>query len=142
MKLSVGVTVVWTGASGTRPAPLQWTAEDCRERWRRGIPLAAEAPPLLEATAIEPLAEPTLEALAVAGADPAALQRFAEAWDRGDVGPDALFPERGRLGAPSVLERTGLGPEAIGFYTRGKVVTSRWPDPATSKIDLGFPQTR
>src|SRR5881409_2627961 len=34
------------------------------------------------------------------------------------------------------------GPESIGFYTRGKVVTSRWPDPATSKIDLGFPQTR
>ena len=34
------------------------------------------------------------------------------------------------------------GPEAIGFYTRGKVVTSRWPDPATSRIDLGFPQTR
>ena len=34
------------------------------------------------------------------------------------------------------------GPEGIRFYTRGKVVTSRWPDPATSKIDLGFPQTR
>jgi malonate-semialdehyde dehydrogenase (acetylating) / methylmalonate-semialdehyde dehydrogenase len=34
------------------------------------------------------------------------------------------------------------GPESINFYTRGKVVTSRWPDPATSKIDLGFPQTR
>ncbi|MFN0152781.1 MAG: CoA-acylating methylmalonate-semialdehyde dehydrogenase [Gaiella sp.] len=34
------------------------------------------------------------------------------------------------------------GPESIHFYTRGKVVTSRWPDPATSKIDLGFPQTR
>jgi malonate-semialdehyde dehydrogenase (acetylating) / methylmalonate-semialdehyde dehydrogenase len=34
------------------------------------------------------------------------------------------------------------GPESIGFYTRGKVVTSRWPDPATSQIDLGFPQTR
>jgi malonate-semialdehyde dehydrogenase (acetylating)/methylmalonate-semialdehyde dehydrogenase len=34
------------------------------------------------------------------------------------------------------------GPEGIQFYTRGKVVTSRWPDPATSKIDLGFPQTR
>jgi len=34
------------------------------------------------------------------------------------------------------------GPEGINFYTRGKVVTSRWPDPATSKIDLGFPQTR
>jgi malonate-semialdehyde dehydrogenase (acetylating)/methylmalonate-semialdehyde dehydrogenase len=33
------------------------------------------------------------------------------------------------------------GPEGIEFYTRGKVVTSRWPDPATSKVDLGFPQT-
>jgi malonate-semialdehyde dehydrogenase (acetylating)/methylmalonate-semialdehyde dehydrogenase len=34
------------------------------------------------------------------------------------------------------------GPEGINFYTRGKVVTSRWPDPATSKVDLGSPQTR
>jgi malonate-semialdehyde dehydrogenase (acetylating) / methylmalonate-semialdehyde dehydrogenase len=34
------------------------------------------------------------------------------------------------------------GPEGITFYTRGKVVTSRWPDPATSQVDLGFPQTR
>ena len=34
------------------------------------------------------------------------------------------------------------GPEGINFYTRGKVVTSRWPNPATSKVDLGFPQTR
>jgi malonate-semialdehyde dehydrogenase (acetylating)/methylmalonate-semialdehyde dehydrogenase len=34
------------------------------------------------------------------------------------------------------------GPEGIQFYTRGKVVTSRWPDPATSAVDLGFPRTR
>jgi malonate-semialdehyde dehydrogenase (acetylating)/methylmalonate-semialdehyde dehydrogenase len=34
------------------------------------------------------------------------------------------------------------GTEGIQFYTRGKVVTSRWPDPATSQVDLGFPQTR
>jgi len=34
------------------------------------------------------------------------------------------------------------GPEGVNFYTRGKVVTSRWPDPATSSIDLGFPETR
>ena len=25
------------------------------------------------------------------------------------------------------------GPEGINFYTRGKVVTSRWPDPATAR---------
>ena len=34
------------------------------------------------------------------------------------------------------------GPEGLTFYTRGKVVTSRWPDPATSQVDLGFPRTR
>jgi malonate-semialdehyde dehydrogenase (acetylating)/methylmalonate-semialdehyde dehydrogenase len=34
------------------------------------------------------------------------------------------------------------GPEGIRFYTRPKVVTSRWPDPATSSVDLGFPRTR
>jgi malonate-semialdehyde dehydrogenase (acetylating) / methylmalonate-semialdehyde dehydrogenase len=39
-------------------------------------------------------------------------------------------------------DRHIYGPEGVDFYTRGKVVTSRWPDPATSKIDLGFPQTR
>jgi malonate-semialdehyde dehydrogenase (acetylating)/methylmalonate-semialdehyde dehydrogenase len=39
-------------------------------------------------------------------------------------------------------DRHIYGPEGIEFYTRGKVVTSRWPDPATSKVDLGFPQTR
>ena len=32
------------------------------------------------------------------------------------------------------------GPDSIRFYTRGKVVTTRWPDPSTSEIDLGFPQ--
>jgi malonate-semialdehyde dehydrogenase (acetylating) / methylmalonate-semialdehyde dehydrogenase len=34
------------------------------------------------------------------------------------------------------------GPEGINFYTRSKVVTSRWPDPRTSSVDLGFPQNR
>ncbi len=34
------------------------------------------------------------------------------------------------------------GPEGVNFYTRTKVVTRRWPDPRTSRIDLGFPQNR
>jgi malonate-semialdehyde dehydrogenase (acetylating)/methylmalonate-semialdehyde dehydrogenase len=34
------------------------------------------------------------------------------------------------------------GPAGIDFYTRTKVVTTRWPDPATSSVDLGFPKTR
>lgn len=31
------------------------------------------------------------------------------------------------------------GPEAFNFYTRRKVVTSRWPEPTESQINLGFP---
>jgi malonate-semialdehyde dehydrogenase (acetylating) / methylmalonate-semialdehyde dehydrogenase len=34
------------------------------------------------------------------------------------------------------------GPDGLSFYTRTKVVTSRWPDPATSEVDLGFPKVR
>jgi malonate-semialdehyde dehydrogenase (acetylating)/methylmalonate-semialdehyde dehydrogenase len=34
------------------------------------------------------------------------------------------------------------GPEGIHFWTKGKVVTERWPDPSTSTVDLGFPRTR
>lgn len=31
------------------------------------------------------------------------------------------------------------GPESFNFYTRRKVVTSRWPQPEESQINLGFP---
>jgi malonate-semialdehyde dehydrogenase (acetylating)/methylmalonate-semialdehyde dehydrogenase len=31
------------------------------------------------------------------------------------------------------------GTEAVQFYTRGKVVTSRWPDPSHGGVSLGFP---
>lgn len=31
------------------------------------------------------------------------------------------------------------GPESFNFYTRRKVVTSRWPQPDESRINLGFP---
>ncbi len=34
------------------------------------------------------------------------------------------------------------GPEGFTFYTRAKVVTTRWPLPSESQIDLGFPTTR
>lgn len=34
------------------------------------------------------------------------------------------------------------GPDSIRFYTRSKVVTTRWPDPSTSEVDLGFPQVK
>jgi malonate-semialdehyde dehydrogenase (acetylating)/methylmalonate-semialdehyde dehydrogenase len=34
------------------------------------------------------------------------------------------------------------GPEGVHFYTRGKVVTSRWADPETRGPNLGFPVHR
>jgi malonate-semialdehyde dehydrogenase (acetylating)/methylmalonate-semialdehyde dehydrogenase len=34
------------------------------------------------------------------------------------------------------------GPEGMAFFSRAKVVTSRWPQPSESQIDLGFPRTR
>ena len=37
-------------------------------------------------------------------------------------------------------DTTMYGPEGLRFYTRPKVITSRWPDPSTSTVDLGFPQ--
>ncbi|MEE2682457.1 MAG: CoA-acylating methylmalonate-semialdehyde dehydrogenase [Actinomycetota bacterium] len=32
------------------------------------------------------------------------------------------------------------GPEGIHFFTKQKVITSRWPDPTSSQVDLGFPK--
>ena len=32
------------------------------------------------------------------------------------------------------------GPEGVSFYTKPKVVISRWPDPIHRGVDLGFPQ--
>ena len=34
------------------------------------------------------------------------------------------------------------GREGVFFYTRGKVVTARWPDPAHRGVNLGFPQMK
>ncbi|WP_199440121.1 CoA-acylating methylmalonate-semialdehyde dehydrogenase [Umezawaea beigongshangensis] len=32
------------------------------------------------------------------------------------------------------------GPEGVHFFTRSKVITSRWPDPSHGGVNLGFPQ--
>ncbi len=34
------------------------------------------------------------------------------------------------------------GPEGVRFYTRPKVVITRWPDPVHRGVDLGFPTSR
>ena len=80
--------------------------------------------------------------------DGGAARRFQFDVDAGMVGINVPIPvpvayySFGGWKASLFGDSHVYGPESIHFYTRGKVVTSRWPDPATSKVDLGFPQTR
>ena len=44
-----------------------------------------------------------------------------------------------RVEEHAVRRQPHVRPRGVGFYTHTKVVTARWPDPATSAVDLGFP---
>ncbi|GLW34166.1 CoA-acylating methylmalonate-semialdehyde dehydrogenase [Actinoplanes regularis] len=80
--------------------------------------------------------------------DGGAARRFQFEVDAGMVGVNVPIPvpvayySFGGWKASLFGDSHMYGPDGIRFYTRGKVVTSRWPDPGTSAIDLGFPQTR
>jgi FdhE protein len=101
--------------AGTEPAIAPpWSAADCRDRWRRGTPLLSGIAIDLEPERIERLLDVALGLLAsVAGADPASLQRFAEAWDAGRIRAASLLPRPGRVG--SIEDSCGLTAEALGF---------------------------
>lgn len=78
--------------------------------------------------------------------DGGAARRFQVDVDAGMVGINVPVPvpvayySFGGWGDSLFGDSHAYGPEGIHFYTKAKVVTSRWPDPATSAIDLGFPQ--
>jgi malonate-semialdehyde dehydrogenase (acetylating)/methylmalonate-semialdehyde dehydrogenase len=80
--------------------------------------------------------------------DGGAARRFELEVQAGMVGINVAIPvpvayhSFGGWKASLFGDTTMYGPEGIRFYTRPKVVTTRWPDPSTSKIDLGFPKTR
>ncbi|QFG20324.1 CoA-acylating methylmalonate-semialdehyde dehydrogenase [Actinomadura sp. WMMB 499] len=80
--------------------------------------------------------------------DGGAARRFEFEVDAGMVGVNVPVPTPvgyysfGGWKASLFGDRHMYGPEGVDFYTRSKVVTARWPDPASSAIDLGFPQTR
>ncbi len=41
----------------------------------------------------------------------------------------------------SIFSDTAMyGPEGVRFYTKPQAITTRWPDPSTSTVDLGFPR--
>ena len=78
--------------------------------------------------------------------DGGAARRFQIDVDAGMVGINVPVPvpvayySFGGWGDSLFGSAHAYGPEGISFYTKAKVITSRWPDPATSSIDLGFPQ--
>ncbi len=77
--------------------------------------------------------------------DGGAARRFQEDADAGMVGINVPIPvpvgyhSFGGWKDSSFGDTTIYGPEGIHFYTRPKVLTSRWPDPSSSSVDLGFP---
>ena len=80
--------------------------------------------------------------------DGGAARRFQRDADAGMIGVNVPIPvpvgyhSFGGWKESLFGDTTMYGPEGVKFYTKAKVITSRWPDPATaSSVDLGFPTT-
>ena len=78
--------------------------------------------------------------------DGGAARRFQVECQAGMIGINVPIPvpvgyySFGGWKASLFGDTTMYGPEGVRFYTRAKVVTARWPDPAASRVDLGFPR--
>ena len=80
--------------------------------------------------------------------DGGAARRFAQEVEVGMVGINVPIPvpmayySFGGWKASLFGDSHAHGTEGVHFFTRGKVVTSRWPESGLSRVDLGFPQNR
>jgi malonate-semialdehyde dehydrogenase (acetylating)/methylmalonate-semialdehyde dehydrogenase len=80
--------------------------------------------------------------------DGGAARRFQHEVEVGMVGINVPIPvpvayySFGGWKASLLGDSHAHGTEGVHFFTRGKVVTSRWPDPSQGGINLGFPQNR
>ncbi|MCP5025732.1 MAG: CoA-acylating methylmalonate-semialdehyde dehydrogenase [Actinomycetia bacterium] len=78
--------------------------------------------------------------------DGGAARQFQADADAGMVGINVPIPvpvgyhSFGGWGDSLFGDTAMYGPEGVRFFTRPKVLTTRWPDPATSSVDLGFPR--
>jgi malonate-semialdehyde dehydrogenase (acetylating)/methylmalonate-semialdehyde dehydrogenase len=79
--------------------------------------------------------------------DGGAARRFEARVEAGMVGINVAIPvpvasySFGGWGRSLFGDTHVYGPESIHFYTRGKVVTTRWADPEQRGPDLGFPSS-
>ena len=90
-------------------------------------------------------ANPYANGVAIFTRDGGAARRFQREVDAGMIGVNVPIPVPMAYYSfggwkQSLFGDTHVhGPEGVHFYTRGKVVTTRWADPATRGPDLGFP---
>jgi malonate-semialdehyde dehydrogenase (acetylating) / methylmalonate-semialdehyde dehydrogenase len=90
-------------------------------------------------------ANPYGNGAAVFTRDGGAAQRFAEQVAAGMVGLNVPIPvpvgyySFGGWKQSLFGDAHMYGPHGVNFYTRSKVITTRWPDPASSRVNLGFP---
>ncbi|RCV49229.1 CoA-acylating methylmalonate-semialdehyde dehydrogenase [Marinitenerispora sediminis] len=90
-------------------------------------------------------ASPWGNGAAVFTRDGGAARRFRLEVQAGMVGVNVPIPvpvgyhSFGGWKASLFGEHHVYGNDSVHFYTRGKVVTTRWPDPADAGVDLGFP---
>jgi FdhE protein len=105
----------WAHWPGAALRSLAWTSAECRALWERGAPLLAEAQPTIAPDSVEDLIGAALDALAALAAEDApSLDRFARAWDRGEVRPTDLLP-MSRAGSKVLEEATGLSADSLSF---------------------------
>jgi len=90
-------------------------------------------------------ASPYGNGVAVFTNDGGAARRFVSECEIGMVGVNVPIPvpmayySFGGWKASLFGDTHMHGAEGVHFYTRGKVVTSRWPDPSHGGVNLGFP---
>ncbi len=78
--------------------------------------------------------------------DGGAARRFRLEVETGMVGVNVPIPvpvgyhSFGGWKASLFGEHHIYGPDGVRFFTRGKVVTTRWPEPADGGVSLGFPR--
>jgi malonate-semialdehyde dehydrogenase (acetylating)/methylmalonate-semialdehyde dehydrogenase len=105
------------------------------------VPTLAEAVNLINSN-------PYGNGVAIFTQDGAAARRFERSVKIGMVGVNVPIPvpvashSFGGWKSSIFGDSPIYGPEGIRFYTRPKVVTSRWPESASTSVDLGFPSGR
>jgi malonate-semialdehyde dehydrogenase (acetylating)/methylmalonate-semialdehyde dehydrogenase len=79
--------------------------------------------------------------------DGGAARRFANEIEVGMVGVNVPIPvpvgyySFGGWKSSLFGDTNAYGTHGVHFFTREKVITSRWPDPSHGGINLGFPQS-